>query len=304
MLCGTGLAGCGESDHLVTNAAPPTPEARSERVWVDATRPTARNGNYPGAPDRTVRTLIWQPATAGPLPLLVMAHGFSGLPEQFEGMGPAIADGGFVVAALAFPLTNYNAPGGYSHALQDVANQPADVSFVISKLLEANAAPGDPLYGRIAAGEIAVLGTSLGGATTIALTRKDCCRDTRVRAAILVAAAPLDLFPTLFGTDSIVDGPPTLLLNGTLDEAVNYATSQAMYALFDPPKVLVLITGADHNNAIEAKSLPLTSLQLVTKRSVVAFLNAMFRGASADLQTTLDTLAAEGNPTQSEGTLP
>ena len=92
LVCCATLAACGESvdpqssTRTITATATPTSVTRSERPLVDTSRPTARNGNYPAAPDRTLRTLIWQPAAAGPLPLFVMAHGFGGLPEKFETM--------------------------------------------------------------------------------------------------------------------------------------------------------------------------------------------------------------------------
>jgi dienelactone hydrolase len=304
VLAGTTVVGCGSENEIRTTSATPAPVMDSERVWVDASRPTNPNGDYAGAPDRTLRTVIWQPATAGALPLFVIAHGFSGLPEDYEAVARTVAEAGFVVAAPAFPLTNRNAPGGYRHAFQDVASQPADVRFVISKLLAANATAGDALQGRIIADEIAVLGHSLGGATATALTRKDCCRDSRVRASVLFAAAPLDLFTNVFGTDSIAAGPPTLILNGTQDLAVSYTSAQLLYAQIDPPKFFVGITGADHTNAIVGHTTPLPPLQSVSARAIVAFLNAQFRGASSGLSSTLATLGAEGNTVQSDGATP
>jgi predicted dienelactone hydrolase len=305
LACCVTFAACGESQDPSSGAAPTVAAVtRSERVWVDATRPTARNGEYAGAPDRTLRTLLWQPATPRPLPLFVMAHGFGGLPEKFDAMARTIAGAGFVVAAPAFPLTNQNAPGNYLHGLLDVANQPADVGFVIAKLIDANAMAGDPLYRHLITGDIAVLGHSLGGATTIALTREDCCRDDRVRASVLVDAAPISLFTNLFGTGSIAAGPPTLVLHGTQDPTIAYATSQQLYSDIDPPKIFVGITGAHHSDAIEAQTEPLTGIQSVSERAIVAFLNALFNAASADLSSTLATLAAEGNSIQNEGSLP
>ena len=50
--------------------------------------------------------------------------------------------------------------------------------------------------------------------------------------------------------------------------------------------------------------MPLTDIQTVSERAIVAFLNAMFRGASAALDSTLATLAAEGNTVEGDGTLP
>jgi len=306
LICGATLAACGESSDPASGSGSPTSAAvtRSEVTFVDSTRPTARNGSYPGAPDRTLRTLIWQPSTVGALPLFVMAHGFSGLPDRFEAIASTIANAGFIVAAPAFPLTNQNAPGGYMHAFQDVGNQPGDVSFVITKLLEANTTPGDPLYNRILPDNVAVLGHSLGGTTVEALTREPCCRDSRVRASMLFAAGPVSLFPNLFGTGPINAGPPTLVLQGTADMTVSYETSVDLYAHIDPPRVFVGITGAGHADAIEAPTFPLTNLQLVSERAIVAFLNAMFRGDNADLTATLAALVAEGNSAESDETLP
>ncbi len=239
------MSACGESMAPSSSAAAPGPVTRSEITFVDTSRPTAPNGSFPGAPQRTLRTVLWRPVSLQPLPLLVMAHGFSGLPEDYDAVAPTIAAAGFVVALPAFPLTNADAPGGYQHGLADVVNQPADISFVISQLLDANSGPGD-LHGRIKADQIAVLGHSLGGATVTVLTREDCCRDTRVRGALLFAPVPLGLFGPLFDMQPITAGPPTLLINGTADMAIAYSATEALYERIDPPKFLLGITGADH----------------------------------------------------------
>jgi len=298
------LAACGESTDEVASSTVGGAVTRSERTWVDTTRPTPPNSLFPGAPTRTLRTLIWQPASRAPLPLFIMAHGFDNLPEAFESLASTIAAAGFVVAAPAFPVTNHNAPGDDIPKLADTGQQPADVSFVITQLLAANAAPGDALHGSIVAADVAVLGTSLGGTTVIALTRKDCCRDPRVRASLLWAAAPIDLFSSYFGTDSIAAGPPTLVAHGTADTTLPYAGSQMLYALIDPPKFFLGIAGADHGDSILATTLPLTALQNVSERAIVGFLNAAFRHENAAFAQTLAALSAEGNSVQSDGTLP
>ena len=95
-------------------------------------------------------------------------------------------------------------------------------------------------------------------------------------------------------------GPPTLILNGTEDMTVGYSASKRLYSQIDPPRFLVGVTGAGHSDAIEAATEPLTNLQLVSERAIVAFLNAAFRGDVTELRTTLDALEAEGNPVDSE----
>ncbi|HYD48289.1 MAG TPA: hypothetical protein VEB21_08080 [Terriglobales bacterium] len=57
------LSGCGD-DSDSTSAPLPTPAAvsRSETIFIDSSRPTARNGSFPGAPERALRTVVWLPA--------------------------------------------------------------------------------------------------------------------------------------------------------------------------------------------------------------------------------------------------
>ena len=107
---------------------------RSERVWVDSTRRTPPNGTFRGAPMRTLRTLLWQSAAAAAMPIVVMAHGFGALPEDFDAFAGNVAAAGFIVAAPEFPLTNRNPPGERL-GINDLNNQPGDLSFVITQLL-------------------------------------------------------------------------------------------------------------------------------------------------------------------------
>ncbi len=293
-LGGALLLGCGDDgDELQKTAV-----TRSERVWVDATRATPRNGTFPGAPQRTLRVLIWTPPVSQATPLLVMAHGFGGLPEKFDAFARAVAASGLVVAAPAFPLTNANAPGGHEAGLDDLTHQPADVSFVLSQLLQAAETAGDSLNGRIVADAIAVFGHSLGGVTVIGLTRKSCCRDTRLRASIL-ASTPLALAAT-FGSDPIAAGPPTLILHGTADATVDYSVAGQLYGLIQPPRFLVGLTGAGHSEPFEDQSEPAVPARAAAQRATIAFLNAAFRGGAADLDATLAQLAAQGNAVDEE----
>ena len=60
-----------------------------------------------------------------------MAHGYGGFTGRFDRFARGLAEQGYIVAALTFPLTNQSAPGGLQIA--DFVNQPADVSFVIPR---------------------------------------------------------------------------------------------------------------------------------------------------------------------------
>ncbi len=286
------ITSCGENDPTI-DTGPVV--SRTERVWVDTTRVTPRTSAYAGAPSRSLRVLIWAPAESQALPLLVMAHGNGGLPEKFDAFAHTIAAGGFVVAALAFPLTNEDAPGGNDAGFRDVVNQPGDVSFVITQLLAAAARSGDPLQGRIAAHDIALLGHSLGAVTAIAVTRADCCRDPRVTASIIVSV-PLPIVTAIHGAGAVAaHGPPTLILHGMADRTVEYSNAPLLYDMIDPPRILVGLPGAGHSELLESQTEPAIVARATAQRATLAFLNATFRGEDAELTQTLASLATAGS---------
>src|SRR5438067_1920033 len=120
--------------------AGPMPVAQLSLPLVDTSR---RAGSGP----RVLTTSVWYPAApGGPFPLVVFAHGYNVTPAPYAGLLQSWARAGYVVAAPTFPLTNPGAPGGPNE--DDVVNQPADVRFVIDRLLAADAQPG-PLAGLI-----------------------------------------------------------------------------------------------------------------------------------------------------------
>lgn len=285
---------CGDSNQRQAT----TGVTRSERVWVDTTRRTPPTAAYAGASSRTLRVLIWKPDAHRVLPLLVMAHGFGGLPEKFDAFARTVAAAGFVVAAPAFPLTNEDAPGGHELGLRDLPNQPGDLSFLITALLEANANATDPLHGQLAAPSVALLGHSLGGVTALALTRKDCCRDARVQATIL-ASTPT-LLADVFGSDPITRGPPTLVLHGMNDPTVGYQTAVDLYAAIAPPRFLVGLRDAGHSEALESQSTPAIAARDAAQQATIAFLNLVFGNQAAPWSATLQRLASDGNVTEAD----
>ena len=146
---------------------------------------------YPalGAPGRT--DLLDAPAARadGPFPLIVFGHGFAVTPALYARLLQSWARAGYVVAAPVFPLENADAPGGPDES--DLVNQPADMSFVISRMLAASSAGSGPLAGLINPAQIAVAGQSDGGDTALAVAYDPSFRDPRVSAAVILSGAEM-----------------------------------------------------------------------------------------------------------------
>ncbi len=272
-----------------------------QEVFVDPARPTPRTANFGGADSRALRTVVWFPANSkGPFPMLILAHGFGGLPEKFDAFARSVAREGYAVAAPAFPLTNQNAPGGHEVGFSDFRNQPADLSFVLDRLIEATATQGHPLAGKVDPNCVAALGHSLGGATVVALTRKACCRDPRVQATVLVSAAWI--LHTNFGPDALLAGPPpTLLLHGKEDRTLDVRLSQQLYEMLLPPRLFVAVAGGGHSDGLESQTEPPVPPRRATQDATLAFLRAVFAGDVSGLSDVLRELEREGHEVRAEG---
>lgn len=197
---------------------------RTEVVFIDSTRATdeiSRNGEVvvEATDQRSIAVTLAYPApisgsesdpASGAFPLVIAAHGLGGS-DWISTEAEALVATGFVVAAIRFPESS--APGG---SFRDFAEQPADVSFVLDRLLGDD---GPSILDGVIDGEnIGVVGRSLGGSTVYGLIGAACCRDERIDAA--VSHAGLVLF---FG-DEDWRNPPTLIIGGQADEATRIET--------------------------------------------------------------------------------
>ena len=76
----------------------PLPIGSAELRFVDRSRPTDANGDFPGAPERTFEATLWYPADApGPQPLLVYSHGFMSMRGENVPLAELLASHGYVV---------------------------------------------------------------------------------------------------------------------------------------------------------------------------------------------------------------
>lgn len=217
---------------------------------------------------RPVTTELWYPPPGtGPWPLLVFAHGFASTPSTYARLLSAWAAAGYLVAAPIFPLGNAYAPGGPDES--DIVNQPADLSFVITRLLRADATPGDPLDGLIDPAEIAVAGQSDGAITAFAAAYERHWQDPRIRAALVLSGAELGGSRQPLAHQM----PPLLAVQGTSDHINNPRNTLLLFDAVRAPKTLLLLRGAGH---LAPYTLPGRDFEAV-ERVTVAFLDDYLR---------------------------
>jgi predicted dienelactone hydrolase len=223
---------------------------------VDSSRPTAANGTYPGAPDRTLVTQIWYPATpnqggeqlnapvaptGGKFPLIVRAHGFSAFRTDSTYLTRHLASWGYIVVAPDFPLSNLNAPGGA--VVSDVGEQARDLSFLIDTYVGANADPASAFFGRIDTDKIGALGHSLGGATVLVSTYHATVRDPRIDATVALSPLACVFLDNFYDTSTV----PLLIEHGNVDMITQYTSNgQTPYGYVNAPKYFLTFDGGTH----------------------------------------------------------
>lgn len=186
----------------------------------------------PGAPPQRA---------AGPFPLVVFSQGYDYPAEGYSALLDAWARAGFVVADPTYPDTDPSTPGGPNES--DIVNHPADLRFVLSALIAAGHRASSPLHGLVKADQIALIGQSDGGDVTLATSANTCCRDPRVKAAVILSGAELAAFGgTYYGSGS----PPLLVVQGDADPINVPGCSAALYGQAPEPKYYLDLPGASH----------------------------------------------------------
>ncbi len=215
------------------------------------------------------------PATrGGPFPLIVFGHGFAVTPGIYTQLLHAWAAAGYVVAAPIFPAGSADAPGGPDE--QDLPNQPGDMQWVITRMLDASAARSGLLSGLITPHEIAVAGQSDGGDTALAVAYDPRYRDPRVRAAVILSGAEIP-FVSMFRIGA--GGPPLLATQGTTDTVNLPSATAAFYDTAPAPKFLLSLPGARHLPPYTDGEPQLSVVERVT----TAFLDHYLKGSAKAL---------------------
>lgn len=246
----------------------------SRRIWIPGRGPEPRQletiVRYPAQVKSSgVDTRSAAPARSdGPFPLIVFAHGFDITPTPYAALLRAWASAGYVVAAPIFPLTNPGAPGGPNES--DLVNQPADMSFVITRLLAASASSEGILSGLIDPHQIAVAGQSDGGSTALAVAYNRHYFDRRIDAAMILSGA---MIPGLGGYDFPAPSPPMLAVQGTGDTVNAPVSTYHFFGLARRPKFLLSLLDAPHLGPYTNEQPQLGIVERVT----VAFLDRFLK---------------------------
>jgi dienelactone hydrolase len=311
LLFATALAVIGTPSAVSAGAS--VPVATTTMTFVDTTRATASWGGVAAKPSRTLVTTIWYPAqgsAGGPYPLLVFAHGLGASPQGYQRLLSDWAAAGYVVAAPLFPLSSSETPGGADGG--DIGNQPGDMSFVIDQVLKASAASNGPLSGLVDPNEIGAAGHSNGAITTLGLIGNSCCRDARIKAAVVMAGTTEGLGR---GRYQLADAPPLLIVQDLHDGLVPYPDAVAVFNQARGPKALLALSWdipSDHTGA--AAHMAASGVEGPTSDAVVgattAFFNAFLKhehgalqAVSADGRSSLSSVHTAWTP-GSQATLP
>jgi predicted dienelactone hydrolase len=280
-----GVIATGVTSAVAGRAAVARPLTILDVTYVDTSRSTPATPSSAAADRRVLVTTIRFPTEdTGPLPLIVLAHGLNGHPHMLDELSDAWARAGYVVASPKFPRANLDTNG--KAVLADAAEYPADLSFVISKLLAIDD-HGEPevLRGRIDAQHLGVAGISLGGMAVYGLISNTCCRDGRVDAAILMSAVRPP-FPRGVYTRQDV---PVMLVHG--DDDTGYRYSRAAYPGLAAPKWFVTLEGGRHGPPFEDAP---DEFDVFARRVTTAFWDRYLREEPAAGQRIVDLVNGSG----------
>jgi fermentation-respiration switch protein FrsA (DUF1100 family) len=232
---------------------------------------------YPalGAPDRTDLPNAPAARADGPFPLVIFGHGFAVTPALYARLLQSWARAGYVVAAPVFPLENANAPGGPDES--DLVNQPADMRFVISRMLASSSTGSGPFAGLLDPTRIAVTGQSDGGDTALAVAYDPSFRDPRVSAAVILSGAEI---PGVGGFTFPPGSPPLLATQGTADNVNPPSFTNLFFHAAPRPKYLLSLIGAEHLPPYSDQQPQLTIVERVT----IAFLDGYLKARPGALQ--------------------
>ena len=216
-------------------------------------------------------------AALGPFPLIMFAPGFMQCDAPYSDLLDAWASAGYVVAAVNFPRTDCRV--GAAADETDLVNQPWDMSYALSRLLELSGQPSGVLSGLLNSRQIAAAGQSDGGDTVAAVAASTCCTDHRLAAVAVLSGQE---WPPMPGRYFPGGAPPMLFVQGSADTVNLPSTSVQMYAA-DQARVRYYLDlfGATHTVPYWGTN----RMEQIVAAVTLAFFNRYVLGQAAALQT-------------------
>jgi poly(3-hydroxybutyrate) depolymerase len=229
---------------LLTAAAPTRPPlaltatsspAFTERTvrFVDTTRSTVSHGRLLSR-SRTLPTLLLQPASPGPHPLVVFCHGYDITPTPYLHLLRRWAKAGFLVAAPSFPLTS-SAAGRWLDE-SDIVHQPQDAAFVLTQTEKVLGAAVDRA-------RVIVAGHSDGGATSFGAGYAVSLRDPRWTAVMVFSGDRRRSMGTFSAPARTL---PFLQIQSDRDELNSLQDAAEVWSVPRAPKAYLHLYGARH----------------------------------------------------------
>ena len=242
----------------------------------EAVRTLPTTVRYPaiGTPGRSDQAGATPDKPGGPYPLVVFSEGYGFDPETYAPLLDAWAMAGYVVVDPVYPFTAPTSPGGLVRS--DIVNHPADLRFVITSMLGDSAAAGGTLAGMIDSAEVGVIGHSDGGDVSLAVANNSCCRDSRIKATVILSGAELAWFAGVYYSQPAV---PMLVVQGTNDDINPPSCSVQLYNQASQPKYFLSLAGQTHTSAYTQAGQPLDVVAKVT----TDFLNGYLKGSRAGI---------------------
>jgi pimeloyl-ACP methyl ester carboxylesterase len=261
---------------------PPFTVRTSTITLFDPSRPTEARGSVPASAGRNLVTDLFIPSgAAGPLPLVVFAHGWNSDPSFYEPLLQQWAQAGFLVAAPVFPDSTDLYAG--SPGISDYADQALDISFVITSLLHSHVAPVDR-------SRIAVAGHSDGGTDVAVLALDPAYADPRVRAFVCMSGEmPSGVASYTVGASSAA----LLVAVGSNDEyGLSTQTPVVFQDALTSSKAMIVEQGGDHLGSFVGATPPAAAMREETTR----FLELALEPRSPTSADVLAALEPVGSP--------
>ncbi|HVB46176.1 MAG TPA: hypothetical protein VNF47_26185 [Streptosporangiaceae bacterium] len=149
---------------------------------------------------------------SGPLPMIVFAPGFMQCGGPYYRLLRSWASAGYVVVVVNFPHSDCKV--GAAATESDLVHQPADVSYVITRMLALSSARRGLFSGLVNRRQVAIAGQSDGGDTVGAVAANTCCSDHRVVAVAVLSGAE---WPPMAGKYFTKRPAPMLFVQGSAD---------------------------------------------------------------------------------------